>query len=51
MVATESVTLKVSAGMSKFLVAVNPEAELARNALLLYPYIVKADIRNPLRYL
>ena len=39
MVATESVTIKVPVGMSKYLVTVNPETELTRNALLLYPYL------------
>ena len=40
MVTTESVTIKVPVGMSKYLVTINPEAELTRNALLLYPYIL-----------
>ena len=38
MVTTESVTIKVPVGMSKYLVTRNPETELTRNALLLYPY-------------
>ena len=40
MVATESVTIKVPVGMSKYLVTVNPETELTRNALLLYPCLL-----------
>ena len=40
MVTTESVTIKVPVGMSKYLVNMNPETELTRNALLLYPYIL-----------
>ena len=40
MATTESVTIEVPVGMSKYLVTVNPETELTRNALLLYPYIL-----------
>ena len=40
MVTTESVTIKVPVGMSKYLVTMTPETELTRNALLLYPYTV-----------
>ena len=40
MVTAESVTIKVPVGMSKYLVTMNPETELTRNALLLYPYIL-----------
>ena len=36
MVTAESVTIKVPVGMSKYLVTMNPETELTRNALLLY---------------
>ena len=46
MVATESVTIKVPVGMSKYLVTVNPESELTRNALLLYPYILNQTISH-----
>lgn len=46
MVTTESVTIKVPVGMSKFLNAVNSEAELTRNALLLYPYILNQTISH-----
>lgn len=46
MVTTESVTINVPAGMSKYLVAVNPETELTRNALLLYPYILNQTISH-----
>ena len=35
MVTTESITIQIPVEMSKYLVAVNPEAELTRNALLL----------------
>ena len=46
MVATETVTIKVPAGMSKYLKSTNGETELARNALLLYPYIVNQTISH-----
>lgn len=46
MVATESVTIKVPVGMSKYLVTVNPETEFIRNALLLYPYILNQTISH-----
>ncbi len=38
MAMTESVMIKVLAGTSKYLECRNPEIELTRNALLLYPY-------------
>ena len=44
LVTTESVTIKVPVGMSKYLVTMNPETELTRNALLLYPYILNQTI-------
>ena len=43
---TESVTIKVPVGMSKYLVTMNPETELTRNALLLYPYILNQTISH-----
>ena len=46
MVATDSVTIKVPVGMSKYLVTVNPETEFTRNALLLYPYILNQTISH-----
>ncbi len=46
MIATESITIQIPAGMSKYLVTVNPEAELTRNALLLYPYILNQSISH-----
>lgn len=46
MVTTESVTIKVPVGMSKYLVAMTPETELTRNALLLYPYILNQTISH-----
>ena len=46
MVTTESVTIKVTVGMSKYLVTMNPETELTRNALLLYPYILNQTISH-----
>ena len=46
MVAKESVTIDVPVGMSKYLVTMNPEAELTRNALLLYPYILNQTISH-----
>ena len=46
MVATESVTIKVPVGMSKYMVTVNPETEFTRNALLLYPYILNQTISH-----
>lgn len=44
MITTESVTITVPTGMSKYLKAMNPETELIRNALLLYPYILNQTI-------
>ena len=44
--AMEMVTITVPAGMSKYLVSVNPETELIRNALLLYPYILDQTISH-----
>ena len=44
MLTTESVTIKVPVGMSKYLLTVNPE--LTRNALLLYPYILNQTISH-----
>ena len=46
MVTAESVTIKVPVGMSKYLVTMNPETELTRNALLLYPYILNQTISH-----
>ena len=46
MVTTESVTIKVPVGMSKYLVTMTPETELTRNALLLYPYILNQTISH-----
>ena len=46
MVTTESVTIKVPVGMSKYLLTMNPETELIRNALLLYPYILNQTISH-----
>ena len=46
MVTTESVTIRVPLGMSKYLVNMNPETELTRNALLLYPYILNQTISH-----
>lgn len=46
MVIVESVTIKVPVGMSKYLVTSNPETELLRNALLLYPYILNQTISH-----
>lgn len=43
---TESITIQVPKGMSKYLVAKNPEAELVRNALLLYPCILNQTISH-----
>ena len=46
MVTTESVTINVPTGMAKYLITMNPEAELTRNALLLYPYILNQTISH-----
>ena len=35
-----------SVGMSKYLVTANPETELTRNAMLLYPYILNQTISH-----
>ncbi len=42
----ESITIQVPKGMSQYLVTKNPEAELTRNALLLYPYILNQTISH-----
>lgn len=46
MVMTESITIQVPIGMSKYLNTVNAETELTRNALLLYPYILNQTISH-----
>jgi hypothetical protein len=46
MIATESITIKVPVGMSKYLQTENEETELTRNALLLYPYILNQTISH-----
>ena len=46
MVTTETITIEVPAGMSKYLEAIDPELELTRNALLLYPYILNQTISH-----
>jgi hypothetical protein len=46
MVATETITINVPVGMSKYLQAENTETELTRNALLLYPYIINQTISH-----
>ena len=46
MVKKESVTINVPTGMAKYLVTLNPEAELTRNALSLYPYILNQTISH-----
>ena len=42
----ESITIQVPKGMSQYLVTKSPEAELTRNALLLYPYILNQTISH-----
>ncbi len=46
MIMTESVTINVPVGMSKYLSSMNAETELTRNALLLYPYILNQTISH-----
>ena len=46
MIMTESVTINVPVGMSKYLNNMNAETELTRNALLLYPYILNQTISH-----
>lgn len=46
MLTTESVTIKVPREMVKYVTTVNPETELTRNALLLYPYILNQTISH-----
>ncbi len=46
MAMTESVMIKVPAGMSKYLECRNPKTKLIRNALLLYPYILNQTISH-----
>lgn len=46
MVTTETITIEVPVGMSKHLEVIDPESELTRNALLLYPYILNQTISH-----
>ena len=46
MVTTETITIEVPVVMSKYLEVINPELELTRNALLLYPYILNQTISH-----
>ena len=46
MVTTEIITIEVPVGMSKYLEVIDPESELTRNALLLYPYILNQTISH-----
>lgn len=46
MVRTEAITITVPVGMSKYLNDTEPETELLRNALLLYPYILNQTISH-----
>ena len=46
MVTTESVTIRVPVGMSKYLKSMNSETELVGNDLLLYPYILNQTISH-----
>ena len=43
---TETVTINVPVGMSKYLSSMNAETELTGNALLLYPYILNQTISH-----
>lgn len=43
---TESVTINVPKEMTKYLMVADPETELSRNALLLYPYILNQTISH-----
>ena len=46
MVTSESERIKVPVGISIFLMAMDSETELIRNALLLYPYILNKTISH-----
>lgn len=46
MVTTETITIEVPVGMSKYLEVIDPKLELTRNALLLYPYILNQTISH-----
>ena len=46
MVTTETITIEVRVGMSKYLEVIDPKLELTRNALLLYPYILNQTISH-----
>lgn len=46
MVTTETITIEVPVGMSKYLKVIDPKLELTRNALLLYPYILNQTISH-----
>lgn len=46
MIAMEKITINVPKGMSKYLLSVDPETEIIRNALLLYPHILSQTISH-----
>ena len=46
LVTTETVTIKVPVGMSKYLVTMDLETELTRNVLLLYPYVLNRTLSH-----
>ena len=46
MVTTETITIEVPVGMSKYLEVIDPKSELTRNDLLLYPYILNQTISH-----
>ena len=46
MITTETVTIQVPMGMSKYIVHADPQAENIRNALLIYPYILNKTISH-----
>lgn len=46
MINMETVSIRVPAGMAKYINSANTETELMRNALLLYPHILKQTISH-----
>ena len=46
MIATETVTINVPIGMSKYITSLSAETEIMRNALLLYPHILDQTISH-----
>ena len=46
MIATETVTIRVPAEMTRYIVHSDPQTETVRNALIIYPYILNKTISH-----